>query len=169
MAQAVALSHPHEGCAVLMVPDDSYHFGGGLRRTQVPQAEFDSGMVVEEIIHEPPGFLSGMLRNSQLRWPTEDREAFVIVSTFRSLEYLPWNAVNIFTDDRNLAYIFDPKACLSVVPKTVGQRLKSWKSSWDSSITLSCISLVNVTVGGICYLDDEDTVGGGEGRCGLCA
>ena len=35
--------------------------------------------------------------------------------------------VHIYTDHRNLAYIFEPEACVSSVPKTTAQRLKNWK------------------------------------------
>ena len=112
VAHAVALSYPREGYAVMMFPDASDEYWGSFL-TQVPQAEFDSGMAVEDMSHEPLGFLSGVFRNSQLRWPTVDKEAFAFVSTFRRLEYLLWNGVHIFTDHRNLAYIFDPEACVS--------------------------------------------------------
>ena len=50
-----------------------------------------------------------------------------IVSTFRRLEYLLWGGVRIYTDHRNLAYIFKPEACVSSVPKTAAQRLVNWE------------------------------------------
>ena len=74
------------------------------------------------------GFLSGTFRGSQLRWATVDKEGFAIISTFRRLEYLLWGGVHIHTDHRNLAYIFDPEACVSSVPKTTAQRLEHWKA-----------------------------------------
>ena len=46
-----------------------------------------------------------------------------MVSTFERLEHLLWNGVHIYTDHRNLAYIFDPKAFVSSVAKTMVQRL----------------------------------------------
>ena len=33
---------------------------------------------------------------SELRWPTVDKEAFAVVSTFKRLDYLLWNGVDIF-------------------------------------------------------------------------
>ena len=50
------------------------------------------------------------------------------MSTFRRLEYLLWGGVHIFTDHRNLAYIFNPDACVSSVSKTAAQRLEQWKA-----------------------------------------
>ena len=58
---------------------------------------------------------------------TVDKEAFAIVSTFRRLEHLLWNGVHIFTDHRNLAYIFNPGACVTSVSKALAQRLEGWK------------------------------------------
>ena len=37
------------------------------------------------------------------------------------------NGVHIFTDHRNLAYSFDPEACVTPVSKALAQRLEGWK------------------------------------------
>ena len=58
---------------------------------------------------------------------TVEKEGFAIVSTFRHLEYLLWVGVLIFTDHRNLAYIFEPEAFVSSVPKIAAKRLENWK------------------------------------------
>ena len=127
VAHAVTLHHPREGCAVLMFPDASdEHWGSFL--TQVPQSEFESGVPVEDMSHEPLGFFSGTFRGSQLRWATVDNEGFAIASTFRRLEYLLWGGMHIHTDHRNLACIFNPEVCVSSVPKTTAQRLEHWKA-----------------------------------------
>ena len=60
------------------------------------------------VSHEPLGFLSGSFRGSQQRWATGDKEGFAIVSTFRRLEHLLWRGVRNYTDNRNLAHIFEP-------------------------------------------------------------
>ena len=39
-----------------------------------------------------------------------------------------WNGVHVFTDHRNLAYVFDPEACVTSVSKALAQRLEGWKS-----------------------------------------
>lgn len=127
VANSVTLYRPKEDRTVLMFPDASdEHWGSFL--TQVPQSELDAGVAVEDTSHEPLGFLSGTFRGSQLRWATVDKEGFAIVSTFLRLEYLLWGGVHIHTDHRNLAYIFNPEACVSSVPKTTAQRLENWKA-----------------------------------------
>ena len=98
-----------------MFPDASdNHWGSFL--TQVRTAEFEGGVEVEKMSHEPLEFLRG----------TVDKEVFAIVSTFPLLEYLLWGGVR-YTNHRNLAYIFKPEACVSSVPKTVAKRLENWK------------------------------------------
>ena len=106
VANAVALSHPKNGYEMLMFTDTSdSHCGSFL--TQVPTAELEGGVEVEKMSHERVGFLSGTFRGSQQRWATVDKEGFVIVSTFRRLEHLLWGGVRIYTDHRNLAYVFE--------------------------------------------------------------
>ena len=127
VAQAVPLYHPRPGCVVLMFPDASdFHWGSFL--TQVPEEEFRSGVALENMSHEPLAFLSGSFKGSQLRWATVDKEGFAIVNTFRRLEYLLWGGVHIFTDHRNLTYIFNPEACVTSVTKAMAQRLENWKA-----------------------------------------
>ena len=100
VAHAVALSHTKPGWTVLMFPDASdEHWASFL--TQVHQEELDRGVPVEDLTHEPLGFLSGIFRGSQQRWATADKEGFAMVSTFRRLEYVLWIGVHIYTDQRN--------------------------------------------------------------------
>ena len=126
VAQAVPLHHPRPGCVVLMFPDASDLYWGSFL-TQVPVEEFRSGLALENMSHEPLGFLSGSFKGSQLRWATVDKEGFAIVNTFRRLEYLLWGGVHIFTDHRNLRYIFNPEECVTNVTKAMAQRLEHWK------------------------------------------
>ena len=113
-AQDIALYHPRPGCQVLMFPDASEcHWDSFV--TQVPDAEMDQILSVEDMTHEPLAFLSGTFKGSQMHGATIDKEGFAIVSTFRRLELFLWNGVHIFTDHRNLAYIFDPEACVTYV------------------------------------------------------
>ena len=94
--------------------------------TQVPSEELERDVSVEEMHHEPLGFLSGVFKGSQLRWPTVDKEAFAVVSTFRRLAYLLWDGATIFCDHRNLAYILHPGAAGATTSKTAAQRLQGW-------------------------------------------
>ncbi|CAN0398793.1 unnamed protein product, partial [Scytosiphon promiscuus] len=126
VAHAVTLYHPRHGCQVLMFPDASEcHWGSFV--TQVPDDEMQQHLPVEDMTHEPLAFLSGTFKGSQMRWATTDKEGFAIVSTFRRLEHFLWNGVHIFTDHRNLAYIFNAEACVTSVSKALAQQLEGWK------------------------------------------
>ena len=90
----------------------------------MPQGVLDRGVPVEDMTHEPLGFVSGTFKGSHQRWATVDMEGFAMVTTFKRLEYLLWNGVHIYTGHRSLAYIFDPEACVSSVARTTAQRLE---------------------------------------------
>ncbi|CAM9632795.1 unnamed protein product, partial [Sphacelaria rigidula] len=87
VANAVMLFHPRPGCQVLMFLDASEcHWGSFV--TQVPDAEMQQRLPVEDMTHEPLAFLNGNFKGSQMRWATIDKEFFAILSTFRRLEHL---------------------------------------------------------------------------------
>ena len=78
---------------MLLFPDASdLHYGSFL--TQVPSEEVQRCIPVEDISHEPLGFLSGTDQGAQQRWVPVDKEGFAIVSTLSfansggRLEYL---------------------------------------------------------------------------------
>ena len=127
VAHDVALSHPKPGWLVLMYPDASdEHWGSFL--TQVPPEELDRGVPVEDMTHEPLGFVNVTLKGPEQRWDTMDTKGFPMVSAFKRLEYHLWNGEHIYTNHRNLVYIFDPESCVSSVAKTTAQRLDQWKA-----------------------------------------
>ena len=108
-----------------MLPGASHNQWGSFL-TQVPKADLEGGVEVGKMSHEALGFLDGTLRGSQKRWTTVDKKRLAIVSTFRRLENL-WVGVHIYTDHRNSAYIFEPEAYVSSVPRTAAQRLENRK------------------------------------------
>ena len=149
VAHAVALSHPKPGWAVLMFPDASdEHWGSFL--TQVPQEELDRGVSVEDKTHEPIGFLSGAFKGSQQHWATVEKEGFAVVSTFKRLEYLLWNGVQIYTDHRIWRiFLIRRRGC-----RLLRRRRRSvWTSGrryWGNTTIPLCTSPETVTAGGIC-------------------
>ena len=96
--------------------------------TQVPQGVLDRGVPVEDMTHEPLGFVSGTFKGSHQRWATVDMEGFAMVTTFKRLEYLLWNGVHIYTDHKNLAYIFALEAYVSSVAETAEQGMDQWRA-----------------------------------------
>ena len=87
VAHAVTLFHPRPDCQVLMFPAASeFHWGSFV--AQVPDADMQQWLPVEEMTHEPLACLSGSFKDSQMRWATIDKEGFAVVSTFRRLQHL---------------------------------------------------------------------------------
>ena len=69
-----------------MFPDASECYWGRFV-TQVPDAEMDLNLPVDDMTQEPLAFLSGTFKGSQMRWATIEKEGFAIVSTCRRLEH----------------------------------------------------------------------------------
>lgn len=44
--------------------------------TQLPRSVFACGIALEDMGHEPLGFVGGSFRGAQVRWPTADRLCF---------------------------------------------------------------------------------------------
>jgi hypothetical protein len=125
LMQAVKLAHPGtpDAYATCVFPDAS-EFHWGVAVTQVPHE--DMGKPVEEMRHEPLAFLSGSFKASELHWSITDKEAWPLVVVYRRLTYLLHGDVHLFTDHRNLAYVFAPSRDLYEVSKATSQRLARW-------------------------------------------
>lgn len=84
---AVELSHPRDGCVVVMFPNASDEFWRYFL-THVPQDEVDAASVVEDMSNESLESPSILFRGSQLRSATLKERGFEIVSMYQRLEYL---------------------------------------------------------------------------------
>ena len=118
---AATLAHPDPEKSLCLFTDASdKHWSGVL--TQIPENEKDQPF--EEQHHEPLSFLSGTFKNNQLNWSTVDKEAYAIVESVTRLDYmlLQEKGFSLFTDHKNLTYIFDPAACRPGIPKHVANR-----------------------------------------------
>lgn len=107
---ALSMYHPRPNLEALMVPDASHaHWDGFL--AQVLWPNYHSGIIpVENMSHQPSVFLSGAFRSSQLRWAAIDKEYLAIIGTSGRLDGFVWDGVQIFTDNRNVAILFNPEA-----------------------------------------------------------
>jgi RNase H-like domain found in reverse transcriptase len=87
--------------------DASLDFWGSAI-TQIDVGELD--LPFGEQNHSPLAFLSESFKNAASRWPIVEKEAFAIVETVCRMEYLLMRpgGFHLFTDHRNLQYIFNP-------------------------------------------------------------
>ena len=100
----------------------------GAILTQVTVEDFESGSSPTLWAHEPFGFLSGQFRGAQLRWGIPDREGYAISISCEKFAHLliRERGFVIFTDHRNLTYIFNPSGAVSNMAKPQADCLERW-------------------------------------------
>ncbi|KAJ0408845.1 hypothetical protein P43SY_000741 [Pythium insidiosum] len=128
LLRMVPLAHPRPGDVVCVFTDASRdHWGAAV--TQIPPD--DACLPLEQQRHRPLAFISGSFKDASSRWPIIEKEAFAIVETCKRLAYLlirP-NGFKVFTDHRNLQYIFDPHSIDSNVTRFQADKLQRWAST----------------------------------------
>lgn len=136
LKEAVKLAFPKEGKAVCVFTDASDKFWAGIV-SQVDPKELRKE--TSEQRHEPLAFLGGQFTGSQQNWTTYEKEAFSIVKVFDKLDFVLWgnNDVHVFTDHRNLLFVFAPLALRPNAPRYVLSKVHRWAihlSRFDFSI-----------------------------------
>ncbi|OWZ18122.1 hypothetical protein PHMEG_0007837 [Phytophthora megakarya] len=98
------------------------HWGAAI--TQVP-ADHMTRMLSEQH-HEPLMILSGTFSGSAQSWAIVEKEAYAIIATCQRADYLlhrPGRFM-LYTDHRNLRFIFNPESVLNSVPKYTADKLQ---------------------------------------------
>ncbi|KAH9128004.1 hypothetical protein LEN26_009174 [Aphanomyces euteiches] len=125
LSAMVPLGHPSASDIVCLFADASNDFWGSIV-TQIPSEDAD--LPIAQQRHCPLAFLSGRFVDAASRWPIPDKEAFAIVESCKRLEYLllrPGGFV-IYTDHRNLTYMFNPMATDSSMQRHQADRIQRW-------------------------------------------
>ena len=108
IANRVELTHFDPAQRLCLHTDASDHYWAGVL-TQVPLS--DLGKPQGEQNHSPLAFISGSFKGAMSRWSTFEKEAFAIVNCMSRLDYLTTCAhTSIYTDHRNLVFIFNPRS-----------------------------------------------------------
>jgi hypothetical protein len=117
----VKLNHFDPQKEVCLFTDASDSFWG-LVLTQIRKDEIE--LEVNEQEHKPLCFLSGQFSKSQKNWSTIEKEAYPIILALTRLKHflLIPQGFRLFTDHRNLVFIFDPHS----VRKPTSDRLARW-------------------------------------------
>jgi hypothetical protein len=125
LLHAVRLAHPDPAKMFCLFTDASDHSWGAVL-TQVPLE--DLNLPVADQDHTPLQFLGGKFTKNKLNWSVCEKEAYAIVESCLRLEYLLLrpSGFKIFTDHRNLLYIFDPKYRSADVKKYTAAKLQRW-------------------------------------------
>ena len=128
LTDAVRLAHPREDYVLCLFTDASTNHWASML-TQIPMSDFlDQHLPVDEWRHEPLAFLSGSFNGSSTNWAIPDKEAFAIYQSCRRLAHflVREEGFHIFTDHRNLLYIFHPAGVVDTVCKPTADRLERW-------------------------------------------
>ncbi|OWZ06592.1 hypothetical protein PHMEG_00021131 [Phytophthora megakarya] len=81
-----------------------------------------------EQYHEPLMFLSGTFSGRAPSWAIVEKEAYAIIVTCQRADYLLHRpgGFMLYTDHRNLRFIFNPSSVVSSVPKYTADKLQRW-------------------------------------------
>ena len=128
IAAAVTHAQPDPGKILCMFTDASDHFWGVVL-TQVPvTCADDPDKAIKDWEHQPLAFLSGAFSGASARWGIPDKEGFAILEGAKKLSnfLIRKGGFRVFTDHRNLQFIFAPHSMLPTVPKPQADRLERW-------------------------------------------
>ncbi|ETN16098.1 hypothetical protein PPTG_21866 [Phytophthora nicotianae INRA-310] len=116
LQNAVQLAHPDPDKRLCVFTDArDEHWGAVI--TQIPPEH--SVRPQNEQEYQPFMMLGGSFSGSAKRWAIVEKEAYAIIETCRRADYLLHrpDGFALFTDHRNLRYIFDPHSVSGAVPK----------------------------------------------------
>lgn len=100
------------------------HWGSVL--TQIPISDLKI-RPIENQSHQPIAFLSGKFSGPSERWSTPEKEGYAVVQSMCQLDHITsCRQVNVFTDHRNLVYLYDPVGRNPGVPRHTANKLLRW-------------------------------------------
>lgn len=123
--ESVKLAH-REPDLILCIHADASDLHWAVCATQCLKEELKKP--IHEQQHQPLAFLSGAFTETEAHWTTYEREAFAIVQAFRKLDYLLACdlTTRVFTDHRNLLFIFNPIALESGLGRHTVLKVIRW-------------------------------------------
>ncbi|ETW06347.1 hypothetical protein H310_02627 [Aphanomyces invadans] len=124
LRRLVPLAHPDPEKMVYLYTDASEKFWGAIAK---PVSGEELALPAPELRHEPLAFLSGGFFFHD-RWPIVEKEAFEVFESCKRLEYLQIRpgGFRLFTDQRNLVYMFNPLASSTGMAKYQAHNLRRW-------------------------------------------
>ena len=125
LRKAVEIAHPDPKKVICIFTDASKYFWSGVV-TQVRKEQM--GLSREKQEHEPLAFLGSAFSGAELNWSTFEQEAYAIFQTFEKLDYLLLDEqeVHVFTDHRNLLFIFAPLAFEPGLGRHITSKVQRW-------------------------------------------
>lgn len=124
LATRVELNHLDTSMQLCLHTDasDLYH---AAVLTQIPKKDLEKPQA--EQVHSPLAFISGTFKDAMSRWSILEKEAYAIVHAMSRLDYLTSCAeTTIFTDHRNLIFLFDPRKSQPNMPTYLVSKIQRW-------------------------------------------
>lgn len=83
---------------------------------------------MEKQMHEPLAFLGSAFNTTQQHWSTFDKEAYSIFQAFERMDYMLIceNDIHLFTDHRNLLFVFNPLAMRPSLGRHIVNKVQRW-------------------------------------------
>ena len=125
LRSAVELSYPEPEKEICIFTDASERFWSGVV-TQCAAGELNKPPQDQK--HEPLAFLGSQFKKAELNWTMFEKEGFSIFQVFEKMDYLLMSGrpVHIFTDHRNLLFVFAPLALEPVLGRHVVSKVQRW-------------------------------------------
>jgi RNase H-like domain found in reverse transcriptase/Reverse transcriptase (RNA-dependent DNA polymerase)/Integrase core domain/Integrase zinc binding domain/Chromo (CHRromatin Organisation MOdifier) domain len=125
LINSVTLAHLSPDQRVCLYTDASNDFWSAII-TQVPPTDLDLSPCDQR--HAPLAFLSGKFTGPMKRWPIIEKEAYAILT---SCERMAWllqrpEGFSLYTDHRNLVYVFNPYGAPSHLSAHTAAKLIRW-------------------------------------------
>jgi hypothetical protein len=125
LSNSMTLANPDPEKITCVFTDASEDFWGAIV-TQIPQEDKD--LPIEKQRHQLLAFLSHAFKGCQLRWAIIEKEAYALVTTCVRLDYLliRQGGFRLYTDHRNLQFIFSKSATETSLHKHTAAKLQRW-------------------------------------------
>ena len=122
---SIRLAHPTPDKALCIYTDASNEFWAAVI-AQCPVENLKLPLTQQQ--HEPIAFLGSQFKGAQYHWSTFEKEAFAIYQVFKRLDYLLLvsRKTHVFTDHRNLLFVFNPLAVEPFLGRHVVSKVQRW-------------------------------------------
>jgi hypothetical protein len=125
LAHSVTLAYPSDHLTTCVWTDASDEYWAGVV-TQAEAAELQKPVLQQ--LHKPMAFVSGRFTGAQLKWPTVEKEGFAILQTLTRCSHILRRprGFELFTDHRNLQFLFSNDPTIAQLKRQSADRLERW-------------------------------------------
>ena len=125
LREAVKLAHRRQDMILCVYTDASdAHWAAVVTQCDPEQLS----LPVTEQSHQPLAFLGSAFNSTQRNWTTFEQEAYAVFQTFERMDYMfaCEDNIHIYTDHRNLLFVFDPLSLKPSLGRHVVNKVYRW-------------------------------------------